>query len=678
MGSFGLGRFRAALGAQTTRDRASSTHAGEPGHGQKVTWALVIGSLGVVYGDIGTSPLYAMSEIFFGHFPLERNQANVLGVVSMVFWALVLIVFIKYVALILRADNNGEGGIFALLGLLLKQEQTDAQAQTHTKPSWARRAILPAILVGAALLYGDGVITPSISVLSAVEGLSIVTPAAKPFEVPISVAILVVLFAIQKWGTHRIGGLFGPVMLVWFICLAILGVLAIREHPEVIAGLNPWYAIAFAKHHGAKVFFVLGSVVLCVTGVEAMYADLGHFGRSVIVRSWSLWVFPCLVLNYLGQGAHVLSGAPVPENHLFYALAPKGLLLPMVVLATVATVIASQALISGAFSLTQQAIAMGLFPRLRIVHTNPNVPGQIYVPAVNFAIAVACVWLVVSFKHSADLAAAYGVAVTGTMVMTVLAFALVATTVFGWRKRLLLPLLVPLLAVDLAFFTSTLLKFTSGGYVSVLIGVCVFVVMDTWRWGRRRVGQAYQTRLTQEQMTVQDLLAAKPKYHIEGLPSVSMVVMASKPIEQLSDSVPPVLMVHYANWRRLPKHIIFLSIMQTGRPIEPSQDRYRVVTFERNDRGTVVAVQAYFGYMEQPDIRAALLELKKKQMVKIPLSPKRWLVLVGTERFVTPGKGYGQRLRMGLFSRMNRLAKPAIDYFGLETDSAVVMETINV
>lgn len=645
----------------------------------KISVKLMIASLGVVYGDIGTSPLYAMSEAFFGHYPLERTPQNVFGVVSLVFWSLILVVTLKYVILVLRADNHGQGGMFALLGLFLKSHHKDGAATTtHLRPKHKMRsALFIAILVGAALLYGEGVITPTISVLSAVEGLSIITPEAKHFELAITVAILISLFSVQKWGTHRIGRFFGPIMMVWFLTLAVLGVSAVVVHPEVLQGLNPWYALMMVQEHGTAVFLVLGSVLLCITGVEALYADLGHFGRPVIARSWTSFVLPCLVLNYLGQGAYLLGGNAVPENHLFYALAPESLVLPMVVLSTAASIIASQALISGSFSLTQQAIALGLFPRLKIVHTNPDIKGQIYIPFVNTSLAIACVWLVLSFKHSANLAAAYGVAVTGAMTVTTVTFTIVATGIFGWRKRFLIPLMVPIFLLDVALFGSALLKFSSGGYVSLLLGFFVFLVMDTWRWGRRLVGVAYQERLKQYHLSVKDIIDNKPRY-LDAMPSVSLVVMASRPITSAKDNVPPVLAVHYANWRRLPKHIIFLSIMQTSRPFEAHKNRYTSLTFCRDEQGTVISVQARYGYMEQPDIRKALLELKKENAVKIPQNPKRWLILVGTERFITPGRNIAEKIRIALFSRMNRLAKPAIDYFGLETDSSVVTETINV
>ena len=646
-------------------------------HPRKVGWGLLVGALGVVYGDIGTSPLYALSEAFFGHYELARTPANVLGVLSLVFWSLVLVVTLKYVLLILRADNHGEGGIFALLGLLLKKEREAGGGAPRQSPGWTRTALVSSIVIGAALLYGDGIITPAISVLSAVEGLSIVTPAAASAQVPITLAILVGLFAVQKNGTNRIGWIFGPFMAVWFVAIAALGVGHLVANPGVLAALSPHHALNLARAHGWHVLFVLGAVVLCVTGVEALYADLGHFGRGAIRRTWMVFVFPALMLNYLGQGAYLLSGAPVPRDHVFYALVPQPLLLPMVILATGATIIASQALISGVFSLTQQAIAMGLFPRLKIVHTNPDVRGQIYVPFVNAMLLVGCLWLVVTFKTSGALAAAYGIAVTGTMAITTIAFALVARTVFGWRLRMLVPLVALILVVDLSYFGANLLKFAAGGYVPVVIALGVFLVMDTWRWGRQWIGLAYREHLKDVHMTLADIVEQKPRY-LDAHASVSLVVMASRPMVALTDTVPPVLSVHYRNWKRLPKHIIFLSIQQLGQPYVEADARYQATVFTADERGTVVAVQACYGYMEQPNVRQALLELKKSRLVKIPQDPARWLVLLGAERFVSHGKTRRERLRLGFFARLNRLAKPVTDYFGLEHDTAVTVETINV
>ncbi len=649
-------------------------HVGHP-VGRMASAGLLIGALGVVFGDIGTSPLYAMSEVFFGHRGIEANEAHALGTASLIFWALVLVVMLKYVVLILRADNDGEGGIFALLGLMLRRNRalSAAGGPVKTVPRW----LMTSVLIGAALLYGDGMITPAISVLSAVEGIKVVSPHLDSLVVPLTVAILAFLFMIQKRGTHRIGWLFGPVMMVWFACIGTLGVWHILREPTVIRALNPWYAFVLLQDQGFHSLHLLGSVVLCVTGVEAMYADMGHFGRPAITRAWVYLVFPCLILNYLGQAAFLLGGQPVPNQHLFYALAPSWGMGPLVGLATVATVIASQALISGAFSLTQQATSMGLFPRLKVVHTNPDVPGQIYLPFINFVLFAGCVSLVLMFKNSSALAAAYGLAVTGTMVVTTIAFAKVALRVWKWRLRYLVPILVLIGSVDLAFFGANLLKLPDGGYIPLAIGFVFFAVMDTWRWGRQWIGLAYQRRSNAYHLTVADLLANRAQ-SLDPQHSMSLVVMASRPICRPEDLVPPVLGVHFRNWNRLPKHLVFFSVVPVGSPTVIDAERFRVTTFCEDESGTVVSIQAQYGYMEQPNIRKALVRLKKEHRLRIPQQPVKWLILIGAERFVTKGHTATERLRISLFSRMNRLAKPVTDYFGLQSDAGLTIETINV
>ncbi len=636
---------------------------------------LLVGALGVVYGDIGTSPLYSVSEVFFGHHPIETNESNILGVISAMFWALVIVVTIKYVFAILKADNKGEGGIFALLGLLVNGKAKTAVPGQGWKG--LKTPFVALIIIGAALLYGDGVITPAISVLSAIEGLGVLSPQAANWSVPATLGILIGLFLVQKKGTHRIGIVFGPLMAVWFIVIALLGGWQVVQQPRILLAVNPLYAIGLVQAHGWHVLFVFGAVVLCVTGVEAMYADLGHFGRPAIARTWMFFVFPCLLLNYLGQGAFLLSSQEVVRNHIFYSLVPDALLIPMVLLATAATIIASQALISGVFSLTQQAVALGLFPRVRIVHTNPNMPGQIYIPLVNWALLAGCIWIVLSFRTSTALAAAYGIAVTGTMVVTTIAFGVVARTILGWKLRLLVPFLFGILVFDLLFLTSNILKFMDGGYVPVFIALALFMVMDTWRWGRQWIGTAYRNAVRSHELTVHDLISSKHQY-LDHMPSVSLVVMASRPISAESDSIPPVMAVHYRNWRRLPKHIVFLSIQQLGEAYVPNDRRYQVKVFASDQHGTVVSVRADYGYMEQPDVRTALLDVKREHMIKVPQDPRRWLVLMGAERFVTPANGFIEEQRLALFSRINRMAKPVTDYFGLERDSGVTIENVNI
>ncbi|MBM4396957.1 MAG: KUP/HAK/KT family potassium transporter [Deltaproteobacteria bacterium] len=386
---------------------------------------------------------------------------------------------------------------------------------------------------------------------------------------------------------------------------------------------------------------------------------------------------PCLLLNYFGQGAYLLGGNEVPRENVFYALAPDWGRIPLLILATFATIVASQALISGAFSLTQQAVALGLFPRVKIVHTNPAIPGQIYMPFINFALFAGCVWLVLAFRSSSDLAAAYGIAVSCAMVVTTLVFTVVARRVWGWRRRWLYPAIALILFVDGAFLGANLLKFTSGGYVPVVIGFAIFAMMDTWRWGRQWIGIAYQRRGGASPLTLAEVLENRAKSFDPGQ-STSLVVMASRPVTRVEDTLPPVFAVHYRNWKRVPKHIVFFSVIQVGAPFVDDEERYKVITLSHDEAGTVVSVLAYFGYMEQPNVRKTLAELKSRHQLKIPQESRKWLILLGAERFVTRGRNPLEQLRISLFSRMNRLAKPVTDYFGLETDMGVTIETINV
>ncbi|NLH47097.1 MAG: KUP/HAK/KT family potassium transporter [Myxococcales bacterium] len=644
------------------------------GH-RSATSLLLLGALGVVYGDIGTSPLYAVSETFFGHFHIPTTPDNVFGAISLIFWALTIVISVKYVGLIMCADNNGEGGIFALWALITNNQRSPKTKQRI--PSWIGAGIAVPILIGACLLYGDGMITPAISVLSAVEGLQVVTPAAQPYVVPVTLLILASLFSIQKRGSRSLGWLFGPVMLIWFVAIALLGVLQILKHPEVIKALNPVYAVNLLAHYKLSSVYILGAVVLCVTGGEALYADMGHFGHRAIGQSWLGIVFPCLLLNYFGQGAVLLSGQPIANNHVFYAVCPAMLMIPMVILATVATIIASQALISGAFSMTQQAIALGVFPRLKIIHTNPEVRGQIYVPFINFLLFIGCVTLVLGFRSSGNLAAAYGLAVTGTMVITTLSFFVVTHYVLQWKLRWILPVFLVLFAVDLSFFFSNLMKFSSGGYVPVIIGLAFFLVMDNWRWGRQWLSAAYQRRFGTHELTVEALIEKK-RQHTDPISSVSLVVMASRPVLTIKDTVPPVMAAHYKSWKILPKHLIFFSVFQENTPFIPEAGRTTAQILSQGEEGTIASVQTHYGYMEQPNVRAVLAELKNSQQIKIPRDPKKWLVLIGMERFITPGKSLRERGRLLFFSRLNRLSKPITDYFGLETDSSLAIETINI
>ncbi|MBP7678307.1 MAG: KUP/HAK/KT family potassium transporter, partial [Thermoanaerobaculia bacterium] len=435
---------------------------------------LTLGALGVVFGDIGTSPLYALRECFTGHHPIPPTPGNVLGILSLIFWALVLTISIKYLAIVLRADNRGEGGILALMALLRPPSETGV----------SRHMVLVAFgLFGAALLYGDSIITPAITVLSAVEGLEIVTPAFTPYIRPIVVVILVALFTIQKKGTAGVGAVFGPVMVAWFVVLAVLGVVHVVDAPRVLAAVNPLHGLRFFAENGMTGFLLLGSVFLVVTGGEALYADMGHFGAKPIRVGWFAFVLPSLLLNYFGQGALLLKNPGAAANPLF-ELAPKWGLLPLVLLATAASVIASQAVISGAFSLTRQAIQLGYMPRLRIDHTSEKEIGQIYLPSINWALALACIWLVLAFRSSGALAAAYGVAVTTTMGITTVLLYVYARETWKVSRAVALPITAAILVIDLAFFGANIVKIGHGGWVPLAIALFVYTIMTTWKRGR--------------------------------------------------------------------------------------------------------------------------------------------------------------------------------------------------
>ena len=461
--------------------------------------ALALGAVGVVYGDIGTSPLYAVNEIFFGHGHVAPLPGGARGCISLVVWALIVVVALKYVLFVLRADNDGEGGVFALYGLL------------HRYKEKGLRYLLFALMLAAGLLFGDGVITPAISVLSAVEGLDVVTPMFEHAIVPITIVILTGLFSIRFRGTETVGRVFGPILIVWFLTIAGIGALQISRHPQILEALNPYWGALFLLRGGVRVsLLVLGSVMLTVTGGEALYADMGHFGKGPIRVGWFGLVFPALLLNYLGQGAFIASSAPVVGQNLFYSTVPRAFVLPMVVLSTLATIIASQALISGAFSLASQGVGLGLFPRLRVVHTHHAHEGQIYVPFVNWSLCAGCILLVVTFGSSSALASAYGLAVSGVMVATSLAMVPLAWLTWRWSRLLATLLFGSFAACDGAFLLANSLKFLEGGFVPLTLGLALFVVMITWRWGRKATFAAYSSKHT---MAMSELIARKKGEH---------------------------------------------------------------------------------------------------------------------------------------------------------------------
>ena len=553
----------------------------EPPH-RSATAALALAALGVVYGDIGTSPLYAMKEVFAGNHPIPINEANLYGSLSLFLWALIVIVSLKYVSFVMRADNRGEGGIMALIALALHD--------ARDRPRAARIIMILGIL-GAAMFYGDGMVTPAISVLSAVEGLEIATPALKPFVIPVTLVVLFGLFFVQRKGTASVGALFGPVMMAWFSVLGAIGLYNIVQNPAILKAINPWYGIAFLLDNKAISFLAMGNVVLAVTGAEALYADMGHFGRRPIQIAWYGFVLPCLMLNYFGQGAAILADASAAANP-FYLSAPGWALYPMVGLATVATVIASQAVISGAYSVTRQAMQLGFVPRMEVQHTSEKEKGQIYLPGINWGLMLAVMILVLGFKSSNNLAAAYGIAVTGDMVITSFLAAYVAARVWGWGWTRAAALFACFLAVELVFLAANILKIPDGGWFPLVAGVAVFVLMTTWKRGR----QLMQRRMQADAMNLKtfiDSLAYAPPPQVPG----TAVFMTSNP-----EGVPHALLHNLMHNKVLHERIVLLNVQVHDVPFVPEIDRIHVA--KPNDQFWQVIVR--YGFKDEPDIPAAL------------------------------------------------------------------------
>jgi KUP system potassium uptake protein len=546
---------------------------------------LTLAALGVVYGDIGTSPLYAIKEVFASaHHPVPVTPENVLGVLSLFLWSLVIVVTIKYVAFIMRANNKGEGGIIALMTLALHGGEAG---------SWQQRLLVMLGLFGAALFYGDGVITPAISVLSAVEGLEIITPAFTPYILPISLVILVILFFVQRRGTASVGALFGPVMLVWFAVLAILGMLQIVANPMVLAAVNPVHAARFLMGNSLLGFFALGAVVLCITGAEALYADMGHFGARPIQYAWLGLVMPALLINYFGQGALLLADPASLENP-FYLLAPEWARYGLVILATVATVIASQAVISGAFSITQQAIQLGYTPRLEIQHTSEKEIGQIYLPAINWLLLIAIVALVLEFRSSSNLAAAYGIAVTGTMLITNILAIAVAVRLWSWSPARAVLGALPFIVIDLTFFLANSVKIADGGWFPLVFGLAVFTLLTTWKRGR----ELLQARLADQAMALEPFIAGTVAPGIDRVPGTA-IFMTPNP-----ENVPHALLHSLKHFKALHEQVVILSVRVFDVPWVPDVDRVEVVRLN----GNFWTVTVQYGFKDEPDIPGALLQ----------------------------------------------------------------------
>jgi len=561
--------------------------------------ALTITALGVVYGDLGTSPLYTLKECFQGSHAIAANPTNVLGVLSLIFWSLTVIITIKYVCFVTRADNHGEGGTFALLALLRSAIEKNSATRRFFK-------ILPYLaLCSAALVYSDGIITPTISVLSAVEGLNMVTPAAAQFVVPVTCAILILLFLMQKRGTARIGGIFGPIMLLWFTALAASGLFNIIAKPDVLYAINPYYAFAYfhLNHfHGA---IVLGAVVLCVTGGESLYVDLGHFGRTPINRGWLFIAYPALLLNYLGQGAAILQHSEAAYNP-FYQAVPPPLLVPMVLLATTATVIASQAVITGVYSLTQQAVNLGFLPRMRVVHTSSATRGQIYLPTITNLMMIACIALALIFQTSNALAAAYGLAVIGAMTITSTLFFSVARWAWNWPLWKAAPLLALFLLFDLPFLSMNLIKVIDGGWLPMLAAVTLITVMTTWKKGRAYLKERFE----QMSMPLTAFLASIRQIKTNRSPGIGVFMTMNQKL------TPMPLARSIALIHTVPETIVLLTISTVAVPYVPSAQRVRLNMSDK-DVG-VYRMTVSYGYMQRPNMEE-ISECSRQTAMHVPL-----------------------------------------------------------
>ncbi len=598
---------------------------------------LALGALGVVYGDIGTSPLYTMHECFHSAHSIPDSRENVLGVLSLIFWSLTFVVCVQYLAFILRADNRGEGGVFSLLALVPIVTTTNGRV---------RSLIIGMALIGGSLLCGDGVITPAISVLSAVEGLTVATDAAAPFVIPLSCVILVSLFLIQRHGTGGVGKLFGPVMLVWFATLAVLGGRYVLGHPSIVSALLPIHAVRFFVANGDRGFVVLGSVVLCVTGVEALYADLGHFGKPAIRWAWFAIVYPALVLNYFGQGAFLLE-EPHFDGNPFYGIVPRWGLYPMVLLATIATVIASQALISGVFSLTRQAVQLGFLPRLRTVHTSSEMEGQIFVPTANAMMMLACLGLVVGFRSSSGLAGAYGIAVTGAMTITSILWFLVATKRWGWPNGRTFAILGFFLLFNLGFLGACLLKFFHGGWISILIAGSVFLVMWTWRDGRAQL----QSRVRGRRLSLDLFLPDVARQRIHRVPGTA-VFMTADP-----EATPIALLHHLKHSMVLHEQVILLCIQTQAVPTVAHVERLAIDTLGSG----FFRIVAQCGFMETPNVPAIL----KQAHQTLPIDPNRTSYFLSREALVATKKPGMAVWRKAFYAFLSRNARPPTAYFDL-------------
>lgn len=621
---------------------------GSPEHkkGKKYLALLSLTALGVVYGDIGTSPLYALKECFHGPHAIPLTPDNIYGILSLIFWSLIIIISIKYSILVLRADNEGEGGILALMALV------------NNKISGKVKSVIIALgLFGAALLYGDGIITPAISVLSAVEGLSIATPYFDHYIIPITIIIIIALFFFQKHGTGGVGKIFGPITLIWFTLLAVLGISWIVQNPSVLASVNPYYAVNFFIENGFHGFVILGSVFLVVTGGEALYADMGHFGRFPIRVAWFLIVLPGLTLNYFGQGALLLA-QPDKANNPFYNMGPDWALYPMVIMATFAAIIASQAVISGAFSLTFQALQLGYLPRLKIKYTSEKEAGQIYIPRLNYLLCVAVILLVISFKTSSNLAAAYGIAVASTMVTTTILLFIAMTKLWKWKLPVAIAVAGFFLVIDLAFWSSNMLKLGQGGWFPLLFGALIYFIMTTWKKGRKELMDKIQKETQPIENIIEDLISTR----MFTIPGTAIYMSSNR------KSTPPPLILNIRHHKLLHKQIVILNISYLKVPHVKLEEKIEI----ENPLEGFYKVTAFYGFMDKTKIDEVIQVLNDRG---IKIDKNKTTFFLGRESLLVNDKNIFKRLRNKIFVLLSNNSQRATEFFNLPNDKVFEVGT---
>ncbi len=635
---------------------------------------LILAALGVVYGDIGTSPLYAVNQIFLGGSgALVPIRADVLGSISLIFWALAIIVSLKYLVFVVLADHEGHGGVFALLGILEEHKKKIIVA-----------VLLVVLLLSAGLLLGEGVMTPAISVLAAVEGLAVANPAVSPYLVLIASIVLTILFAFQYKGTHRLGIVFGPIMVAWFVAIALIGVGQIIAHPDILWALNPLYGIELLTKLSLRgLFYLFTGIVLSISGVEALYADLGHFGKTPLRHAWLWFVYPALLLSYFGQGAFLLGVGKTGLAgvlSVFYATVPAVFLYPMIALATLATVVASQALISGAYSLIAEAIALNYLPRFKVIHTNRDHEGQIYVPAVNWFLYIGAVVLVITFGSSTALASAYGFAIAGVMLTTTLAMAAVAILWWRWPLWRGIAVFGIFTLIDLVFLLTTSLKFMDGGWVPVAIGGGLFILMISWHWGRQVIAGALEHH--ESDRTMRSLIDLKKRLTVgEGMVADergrfveadrAVIFLIPQSVDALDDEIPIIVRAYMRRNGAIPKHVVLLHIDRV-RTAYVRKGHYRVVPFGAN----IWSVSGRFGFMEDINLHAVIAALINDIPV---LKHNRFLLEAGTEEIhFSPTLSWWNRLRLRLFRLLQRLATPTYRYFGIESSTSLSTTTFHI